>query len=99
MEGGVYNSRRGSIYVSTDSEVVWQSIAMASSLALAPSDTRRVLLWANPVPLECGIVAPADKTASKSQTLSLHVSTGIVMAGKFDFSLSPYIVCIDVCSW
>ena len=91
MEGGVYNIRTGS-------EVVWQSIAMASSPA--PSDTRRVLLWANPVPLECGIVAPADKTASKSQTLSLHVSTGwYSMAGNFDFLLSPCMVCTGVYSW
>lgn len=44
--------------------------AMMAASTTAATETSRIVLWANPIPLECGIISPADPSTPK---LSLHV--------------------------
>ena len=57
-----------------------------SSIPSSPGASR-ISLWANPIPLECGVVAPIVTAVPKSTSLSLHVrSIAAGVAGNFDFT-------------
>ena len=57
-----------------------------SSIPSSPGASR-ISLWANPIPLECGVAAPIVTTVPKNTGLSLHVrSIAAGVAGNFDFT-------------